>query len=495
MMNELEIERKFLLSPCSMKRFLKKNAIDPTPVAIEQFYLLSTAASTERYRRKGEHYIHTLKRGGGLVREEHEEEVSAEEYRRKKSANSGGVIEKIRYRFDVEERIFELDAFRGVLKGLNVLEVEFGSEEEARSFELPAYFQKILISEVTENPAFTNGAISRSMRIPTIETDLEEMLRTVEKKDDFLQASLKVDLTAYESRAHALKILIFSLAKSVEANAEAIRGGDKAPQRLHQLRVAMRKIRAILSQLGFLFDEEWLQTHKTRLSELMAQTGPKRDVDVYLLEIKHYKTMIEPRHHKGIGHLEAYLLTLQEKLERDLVASLGGDAFREELEALFDFSRDPSLARLRDPLDGPILLSIKPSLRKIDHKVRKNAAKLDTDSDAQAYHAVRIKVKKLRYMMEFFASLFEREAYTEMLKQLKTIQTILGEHQDLQAQRMHLKEFAALPQLHDKTTRKAIDALRHEMKKLEIKKRGSFRAAYKSFARTERLFRRMMCRF
>jgi len=494
-MEKMEIERRFLLYPCSMKRFLKRQGIEYEALALRQFYVVADSERVERYRKQGDAYIRTIKRGRGLVRDEFEERISKEAFDAAFRKNSGGVIRKTRRVFEYEGHRFELDSFKGPLKGLNILEIEFDSEAEAKRFEMPAIFRRILAAEVTDNPDFSNGAISRSMRIPAIETDLQKLLERVEMRESFLKASTPIGLTPFESGAHALKALFHSLLKSVEANRAAILSGDEEPERLHQLRVAMRKLRALLSQMSPLFEKEWLEEHKAKLAGLMRQTGEKRDIDVYLMHIPLYKSMVPKKYHAGIDALETYLRRQVESKTEALKRFLRDAPFTDEMAELERFAREEGPAGLNERAEGPIIIEVKQALRKRYRKVLKKGGEIDAESEAHLYHMVRIDVKKLRYMMEFFSSILDEDAFAAMLKKLKTIQTILGEHQDLDVQRHHLKAFTELPELHTDETIAAIKALRHTMAELEMQKRKAFREAFYEFSRTGDLFHKMVCKF
>ncbi len=495
-MKQMEIERKFLLPPCSMKRFLKKNEISYEKFPIEQFYLAGDDSSAERYRRIGERYVHTIKTGAGLVREEFEEPVSAYVYERMKAQNSGKIIKKVRFRFELEGYTFELDSFKGRLKGLNVLEVEFKERASALSFRLPALFEGVVLKEVTQNPDFTNGSISRNMQIPAICRPLPEILKTVDERKNFLKASTNVPIEPYESMAHAIKALVYTLTKSIEANSIAILQGDKDPERLHQMRVAMRKIRAMFSQLKEFFDEGWLRMHKTELAQLMRETGPKRDIDVYLLRMDLYKGMIPQRYHEGIEHLRKYLVSLEKEQNVNLLKLLQGEAFRAEMESLRKFCSSEENEGLVQKAVNPVIVEIKPILKRRYRKIMGKGGSLDENSPAHAYHLLRIEVKKMRYVMEFFATAFEPKSYARLMERIKTIQSILGDHQDLYVQREHLKSFLSQPGLkEDKEIKESIDALRKEMKRLEIGKRYEFLKVFKTFKKEKKELQKMICRF
>ncbi|SFP49765.1 CHAD domain-containing protein [Hydrogenimonas thermophila] len=494
-MSNLEIERKFLLYPCSMKRFLKKEGLDWKAVKIEQFYLLAGENGAERYRKYGNKYIKTIKRGSGLIREEREVEISKTLYEEAKRQNSGGVIKKIRRVVKFDEHTFEIDSFKNPFKGFNLLEVEFKSEADAKAFELPDIFKEILVAEVTENRDFTNGALSRSMKLPSIETDLKDIFAQVDKREDFLKASTNVVFNAYESGSHAVKALVYTLLKTIEANRDAILHKEYEPERLHQLRVAMRKLRALLSQMKPLFSPTWRDEHKEKLAYLMRQTGSQRDIDVYLEAIPNYKQMLPKDLQDGLDALEDYLTQKSKESKDELINFLQSDPFNKEIETLFEFCHNEESIGLSKRSSGPVIIEVKHALRKRYKRILKKGNALNKNSLADEYHLLRIDVKKLRYMIEFFSSLFNKDAYDKMLKRLKTIQSILGEHQDLEVQSQHLKELSQLPELHNDKTMAALNELRKTMAQMEEQKRLEFRDTFKLFAKTEDLFLEMICKF
>ncbi|WP_456450492.1 CHAD domain-containing protein [Hydrogenimonas sp.] len=494
-MKHLEIERRYLLYPCSAKRLLEKLGVAYEALSLRQFYLVADAKRVERYRQVGKRYILTRKRGSGLSREEEEHAIDRETFEEALAKNEGGLIVKKRFVFTYEGRRYELDSFRKRLKGLNILEIEFASVQEARAFELPEPLARVAAAEVTERPDFTNGAISRSMQIPSLQTPLRVLLGRIDARKSFLKASTPVDFGAFESGGHAVKALLYTLLKSVEANREAILSGNEDPERLHQLRVAMRKQRALLSQMRALFEPGWAEAHKSRLAELMRQTGDKRDLDVYLQQIPYYRSLLPERHHAGLAKLEAYLRAHYDKEAQALRRFLHGDDFTGEMAVLERFCRNEGMEGLSEPARRPVVFEVKRALRQRWRKVLKKGSAIDRHAPAGAYHMVRIDVKKLRYMMEFFAAIFEPDAYAAMLKRLKAIQTILGEHQDLDVQRRHLADFARLEELHDEKTLAAIAALRETMAKLEAKKRKEFRETFESFEETGELLRTMVCHY
>ena len=71
-------------------------------------------------------------------------------------------VEKSRHLVQLADALAEVDVYAGKLRGLVVVEVEFGSEEEAASFVPPHWFG----DELTEDSRFRNAALALAGKPP-----------------------------------------------------------------------------------------------------------------------------------------------------------------------------------------------------------------------------------------------------------------------------------------------------------------------------------------
>lgn len=153
-MNNFEIERKFLVDidkiPYDLSLLEKKE--------IEQGYILHNPAVRIRSVSNSKYYM-TFKSNtdNSLVRNEVELEISKEAYFKLMSREDVGKVSKNRYITFENNNKFELDIFKGKLKGLACLEVEFNSLEEAKNFDAPHWVKK----EVTGDIRYTNSELSK----------------------------------------------------------------------------------------------------------------------------------------------------------------------------------------------------------------------------------------------------------------------------------------------------------------------------------------------
>jgi len=151
----LEIERKFVVAALP--------DLDGVPSSVlDQGYLAVDGEVEVRVRRDGATHVLTVKGGRGLVRTEVEVELGAERFAALWPLTEGRRVEKTRHLLPGAAGLFQIDVYRGVLRGLVVAEMEFASEAEAAAFVPPPW----LGAEVTGDPRYRNAALACAQQAP-----------------------------------------------------------------------------------------------------------------------------------------------------------------------------------------------------------------------------------------------------------------------------------------------------------------------------------------
>jgi adenylate cyclase len=145
----MEVERKFLVHEAP-------SLDDAQADEIDQGYLAIGSDGEVRLRRKGEHLLLTAKRGGGLSRDEAEVELDRDAFEELWQLTEGRRLHKRRHVLLLGELEIEVDVYAGDLDGLVVAEIEFPTEDAARSFEPPEW----LGEDVTGDPRYLNETLA-----------------------------------------------------------------------------------------------------------------------------------------------------------------------------------------------------------------------------------------------------------------------------------------------------------------------------------------------
>jgi adenylate cyclase len=90
--------------------------------------------------------------------EETERDISEKKYNEylKDPYPGKGSVEKTRFVFKYNDQIFELDVFKGALKGLAIMEIELKNKNQ--TVELPPFLE--VVKEVTENKSYNNFSLA-----------------------------------------------------------------------------------------------------------------------------------------------------------------------------------------------------------------------------------------------------------------------------------------------------------------------------------------------
>lgn len=146
----MEIERKFLV------KHLPENLDEFPHKEFEQAYLCTEPVV--RVRREGDAYILTYKSKGLMTREEYNMPLTKDAYEHLKAKADGIVITKTRYVIPERDDLkIELDLFHGDYQGLIMAEVEFATEETAKAYQPPQWFDR----EVTFDSRYHNSNMSK----------------------------------------------------------------------------------------------------------------------------------------------------------------------------------------------------------------------------------------------------------------------------------------------------------------------------------------------
>lgn len=275
-------------------------------------------------------------------------------------------------------------------------------------------------------------------------------------------AKPEITITQDEAAHDAASDIIRTYLPVARANEAGIIA-DHDIEFLHDYRIALRKIRSVLSLFTGVYTDEVTADLKARFSALMARTGDLRDLDVYLAEKDGFFDLLPPSMHGGLEHLFHLFERQRAEAQVELVAHLESKAYQREMKALAKlFSGKKGLPRGANA-DLPSVAYSSALIWKRYRKVCKIAAGIDDRTADEEVHRLRIHCKKLRYLMEFFAPVFPPKAFKSLIKPLKRLQDNLGLFNDYSVQQDNLRrllgDLEAQPDAHKIDIAQSVGAL------------------------------------
>ncbi|PRF42803.1 CHAD domain-containing protein [Burkholderia multivorans] len=250
-----------------------------------------------------------------------------------------------------------------------------------------------------------------------------------------------VDLTGIRSQRAALFALSGDIAAQWLGNEGGVLDRDD-PEFVHQMRVALRRLRTLMRFFPHFADRHWKDTFGVDLRWLAGLLGTVRDWDVFATETLPALIAADGGSADWSGTLDvarAQSATARVELRQALHSARYARLTLGWLEWLSTLAF-PSAA---DDEMTPLPRHAAKRVRQLFGHLYAvpSLASLDT----AARHRVRIDAKRLRYALEFFASLASRRTRGETAKTLARVQSVLGEANDTIVALHHLEQLAAPP--------------------------------------------------
>jgi CHAD domain-containing protein len=254
-------------------------------------------------------------------------------------------------------------------------------------------------------------------------------------------SGVEAEITATMPASVAVARLLLRLLDTVELNVDGVLR-DIDTEFLHDLRVAVRRTRSAIKLLGAVLPADLAEHFKAEFKWLGDVTTPVRDLDVHLLGFDALTEQLVAASPDDLEPLRAFLVRRRAREFRRLAAALRGPRFR----AITDDWRK-ALLEIRD-VDGPrrrrptAAVLARAATGKAFRRVAAQGDAITSDSPPESLHDLRKRAKELRYLLEFFAPLYDQVAYRKVLSDLKQLQDCLGEFQDSEVQRHEIRDLA-----------------------------------------------------
>ncbi|HSB86100.1 MAG TPA: CYTH and CHAD domain-containing protein [Ilumatobacteraceae bacterium] len=254
-----------------------------------------------------------------------------------------------------------------------------------------------------------------------------------------------VEVIAVDKRATTGELVRHVIAKSVAQLVDHHPGVwlGEDPEHVHRFRVATRRLRSDLRTFEPMLDRHWTTWLRDELKWLGAQVGMGRDADVLAARLRSQMTSLPADDQVGIDCLRTRLTENSSDARQHVVAALSSDRYTELLDALVEAARQPRFAVEPPGLAQSRARTVVTRLvRRPWRKLKRAADALADDSPDPAFHAVRIRAKRVRYAAEAVEPVCGRNA-RRFAEAVERVQTVLGDHQDTAVAEAWLRDAAA----------------------------------------------------
>jgi len=294
----------------------------------------------------------------------------------------------------------------------------------------------------------------------------------------------------------ATKAALLAMLNMLEANESGVRNNIDS-EFLHDYRIAVRKTRSAFSQIKGVFPKHVVDRYRNQFAWLGGLTSPARDMDVYLLKLESYRNMLPKKLRIHLDPLRSVIVSKRDGSYKALAKALSGKRYHRLLSDYREFLTSPVPLQTRLPnASKPVKLVANQRIWKMYRRVMKEGKGINEKSPDEDLHELRKTCKKLRYLIEFFQSLYDADQMSHLIVFLKKLQDNLGDFNDLHVQKealegllVDMENFGPV----SAETEQAIAELIAQLDHLQMEKRKEFAGQFSLFCKKEnkRLYRQL----
>lgn len=201
---------------------------------------------------------------------------------------------------------------------------------------------------------------------------------------------------------------------------------------LHQMRVATRRLRAVLRAAKPVLPLDWAHSIENELAWLSEFLAQARDLDVQIAYFEKESSRLEARDRKPLAQFIAHLRAQRERVQQLVLSELNSARYFDLVRRIQQAAADPSAV--------DTTVSLHDLAKREFKKLRRAIRRLPSSPNQAALHTIRIKTKRARYAAELAMWSVGKPA-TRFMKRAQAVQDLLGRYQDSFTAETYIRAF------------------------------------------------------
>jgi CHAD domain-containing protein len=255
------------------------------------------------------------------------------------------------------------------------------------------------------------------------------------------------------------------------------------PEALHDLRVAIRRLRAAVRAFGPSLPWHLRRSLRTELQWVGQLTGNLRDLDVQVEHLRLYRTR-RATYDSGLSQFGEYLAAEHASRRRKLLTALESRRYlallaRMERYVAGQFPQARGGPETREPVALAGRRGIKAALRRL----RRRGDTIHGTPRPEDLHVLRIRAKRLRYQLEFLDDITGKTGQ-RLVKRLVVLQDVLGAYHDAVVAAGFVERYLEGPGARlDPAALRNLRAFATAQRRRAERQQSRFRSAWRRFTR------------
>jgi inorganic triphosphatase YgiF len=202
------------------------------------------------------------------------------------------------------------------------------------------------------------------------------------------------------------------------------------PESLHDMRVATRRLRAAVRVFAAGIPARLQDSMRRELQWLGQLLGPVRDLDVQMAKLESFTAAAPAGFRPALGCLREYMEGERARRRAGMLAGLDTARYFRLLLRLERFADARARGRSRDAAAQElIVVAGQRAIKRAFRRLIRRGDRIQATPHPEDLHALRIRAKRLRYLLEFLRELTGKPG-RRLVKRLTALQDLLGSYQD-----------------------------------------------------------------
>lgn len=269
-------------------------------------------------------------------------------------------------------------------------------------------------------------------------------MRQLRRRPGDYSTRLQLRIVRGTDARRALKRVLRFLLDLMDRNLPGIEA-DLDAEFLHDFRISCRRSRTLVTQLAEVLPAARLRRFRGEFAWLSRVTGPRRDLDVFLLDLERFGAGLDAAERVALEPFRERLRAARAFEHARLLEALAAPRFR-------NFCADwRAFLESRDTRPtGVIAIAAGDATWRAYRRLLRQGRAAGSGAYSEELHELRKTAKKLRYLLEAFRALYPESEVEAVVAVLRKLQNVLGRIVDSQVQQQYLRgqspaEQAALP--------------------------------------------------
>lgn len=267
--------------------------------------------------------------------------------------------------------------------------------------------------------------------VAELQRHLTVQATTTSSEDRSAPRSTGLSMTGSMTAVEGWRIVLRRLTTNMNEHFVGVLSG-RDPEDLHAFRVAVRRIRTLLREGKAVLPSDERARFRSEFLWLGDVTTPTRDADVLVADHPQFVAALGVDHQDWLAPMLEVFWSHRSAVQTQMVAELRsqrriefGAAWAAWLEddARWDASVAPAAGR-------PLAEVAAASVRDAHTEVVRSGRRMRKSSPPSLLHDLRKDAKRLRYLLESFAPVFDPTAVSKVAEPLRRLQDALGTFQD-----------------------------------------------------------------